>query len=60
MKKTITLQDKIDLIVEHTMFTPDDVLKLPAEAFDTVYEDVMTIIVTTRRIEAVVSIYGAK
>lgn len=61
MKRTVTtLQDKINLIVEHTMLTPDDVLKLPTETFEKVYEDVSVMIAAIHRVECDVILYGAK
>lgn len=61
MKRTITtLQDKINLIVEHTMLTPDDVLKLPTETFEKVYEHVSAMIAAIHRVECDVILYGAK
>lgn len=61
MKRTITtLQDKINFIVENTMFTPDDVLKLPLETFEKVYEHVSAMVAAIHRVECDVILYGGK
>lgn len=61
MKRTIiTLQDKIDLIVNRTTLTPDDLLKLPTETFEKIYEDVSVMIAAIHRVECDVILYGGK
>lgn len=60
MKKITTLQDKINLIVEHTILTPDEVLKLPLETFEKVYEDVSVMIAAIHRVECDVILYSTK
>ena len=60
MKKITTLQDKINLITEHTILTSDEVLKLPLEIFEKVYEDVSVMIAAIHRVERDVILYSAK
>ena len=60
MKKITTLQDIINLIVERTALTQNDLLTMPIEAFETVYEDVTAMIAAIHRVECDVILYSAK